>query len=88
MRISKPKPMHLNTYFRLFTYLFFLPKVKADHKHRFERIELTVRRLRTAFFFLALMTAIGTAGYMARMTATLRIIYRQCAASRPRLCQT
>ena len=56
--------MHLNTYFRLFTYLFFLPKVKADRKHRFERIELTVRRLRTAFFFLALMTAVGTTGYM------------------------
>ncbi len=56
--------MHLNTFFRLFAYLFFLPKVQDDHRHRFERIALTVKRLRTAVLFLVLMTAIGTAGYV------------------------
>lgn len=56
--------MHLNTFFRLFAYLFLLPKVRDDHRHRFERIALTVKRLRTAIFLLVMMTAIGTAGYM------------------------
>lgn len=63
--------MHLNTFFRLFAYLFFLPKVRDDHKHRFERIALTVKRLRTAVFFLVLMTAIGTAGYVLIEGATV-----------------
>ena len=56
--------MRIKKYFRLFKYLLFLPKLKGDPNHRFERIELTVRRLRTAILLLVVMTASGTAGYM------------------------
>ncbi len=56
--------MHLNSFLRIFVYLFFLPKVSGDGRHRFERIRQTVKRLRTALALVLLMTAIGTVGYM------------------------
>ena len=56
--------MHLNSFLRVFVYLFFLPKVDGDGRHRFERIRQTVKRLRTALGFVFIMTAVGTVGYM------------------------
>jgi voltage-gated potassium channel len=52
------------SFFKLLFYLLFLPKVRQHRGHRFDRIRMTVRRLRTAFFLLVIMTTLGTAGYM------------------------
>ncbi|HMX39172.1 MAG TPA: potassium channel protein [Saprospiraceae bacterium] len=51
-------------FLRLFVFLFSLPKRKDDYRHRHQRIQQTVNRLRTAILFLFLMTATGTVGYM------------------------
>lgn len=56
--------MRFSTLFRLFVYLFWLPPMRHDSGHRFERIKSTVIRLRTAFLFLMAITTAGTAGYM------------------------
>ncbi|MDX1910666.1 MAG: potassium channel protein [Saprospiraceae bacterium] len=62
--------MHLHTYFRFFSYLFSLPRVQPEHRKRFERIALTVQRLRLAVLFLLAMTLLGTIGYVLIEKAT------------------
>jgi len=56
--------MHIHSFFQIFLYLFRLPNARDAHWHRFDRIVLAVKRLRTAFLLLLLITSVGTAGYM------------------------
>ncbi len=56
--------MKINSILRLFLYVLVLPKVRADRRHRFERIKQTVKRFRTALLLLAMITTVGTLGYM------------------------
>jgi voltage-gated potassium channel len=62
--------MQISTFFRLLSYLFRLPGGQTEHRRRFERIALTVQRLRLAFLFLIVMTIVGTLGYVIIEKAT------------------
>jgi voltage-gated potassium channel len=56
--------MRIYTFLRIFLYLFWLPNVGSDKKHRFDKIITTVKRLRTAFLLLIFIIAAGTTGYI------------------------
>ncbi len=56
--------MRIYTFLRVFLYLFWLPNLRDDKRHRFDRVQTTVKRLRAALFFLIFMTLVGTVGYV------------------------
>lgn len=56
--------MRFYTFLRFFVYLFWLPDVADDKRHRFDRIRRTVTRLRAAILLLVFIVAVGTVGYV------------------------